>query len=209
MRCLHSFHLFALNLFANLATAYAEEAIPLSEILKPSAEATASSGADPNFSVIVFNTLLVLGLGILVMRQVWFIDWAERVKQGHLQEGKPVLIAMWQAIHFSWTKALKAPPTQPLNPWQASSISLGSDDTPSWLERLDVQTLETGTKVHWMRVHGQDYLLTETTHHSQWMKLGDNAEEREATPVVAEEAYRLSKLEEAAPRQLPDYLDSL
>jgi hypothetical protein len=82
------------------------------------------------------------------------------------------------------------------------------ETTPAWLERVDVQTLETGTKLHWLRVHGQDYILTETANHSQWLKLGEQEDTLNACPTP--KTLDSSKKDEAVVvYQLPDYLDSL
>jgi hypothetical protein len=164
--------LVLLTAWTTLAAAFAEEAIPLADILKPSGESATTGGGDVNISMILFNTLLVLGIGLWVMRQAWFVDWAERVKVAHLEEAKPILIAMWQAMPLSWGGILTPQTRQAVTPLAKPTVPSASA-TPSWLERLDVQTLETGTKLHWLRVHGQDYILTETANHSQWMKLGE------------------------------------
>ncbi|MCE2930007.1 MAG: hypothetical protein LW809_01290 [Vampirovibrionales bacterium] len=191
----------------NLASAFAEEAIPLADILKPSGEGASTGGGDVNMSMILFNTLLVLGVGLWVMRQIWFVDWAERVKVAHLEEGKPILIAMWQAMRLSWGRILTTPARQALTPLAKPTMPSASA-MPSWLERLDVQTLETGTKLHWLRVHGQDYILTETANHSQWMKLGEDGDLQEAIPAV--EGLASVATSDASPvYQLPHYLDTV
>ncbi|MFN7311597.1 MAG: hypothetical protein ACK5T0_09565 [Vampirovibrionales bacterium] len=196
-----------LTAWMNLSNALAEEAIPLADILKPSGEGASTGGGDVNMSMILFNTLLVLGVGLWVMRQIWFVEWAERVKVAHLEEGKPILIAMWQAMRLSWGGILTPPARQAIKPLAKPTMDLASN-TPSWLERLDVQTLETGTKLHWMRVHGQDYILTETANHSQWMKLGEDGDAMEAIPAV-EGLASVAKVEASTVYQLPDYLDTV
>ena len=196
-----------LTAWMNLSNALAEEAIPLADILKPSGEGASTGGGDVNMSMILFNTLLVLGVGLWVMRQIWFVEWAERVKVAHLEEGKPILIAMWQAMRLSWGGILTPPARQAIKPLAKPTMPSASN-TPSWLERLDVQTLETGTKLHWMRVHGQDYILTETANHSQWLKLGEDGDAMEAIPAV-EGLASVAKVDASPVYQLPDYLDTV
>jgi hypothetical protein len=191
----------------NLSSAFAEEAIPLADILKPSGEGASTGGGDVNMSMILFNTLLVLGIGLWVMRQIWFVEWAERVKVAHLEDGKPILIAMWQAMRLSWGGILTPPVRQALRPLAKPTMPSASS-VPSWLERLDVQTLETGTKLHWLRVHGQDYILTETANHSQWMKLSEDGDLQEVIPAV-EGLASVPKVEAPPVYQLPDYLDTV
>ena len=187
--------------------AFAEEAIALADILKPSVEGTPTATGEINTSMILFNTLLVMGLGLWVMRQRWFVEWAERVRVAHTEEAQPILMAMGQALRLPRFKApsvgsiqshfFSTAPQSPLN-----------ETTPAWLERVDVQTLETGTKLHWLRVHGEDYILTETPQHSQWLKLGE--QEDTLNPCPTPKTLDSSKKDEAvAVYQLPDYLDSL
>ena len=196
-----------LTVWTSLSTAWAEDAIPLADILKPSGESTATGGGDVNMSMILFNTLLVLGVGIWVMRQVWFIEWAERVKVAHLENGQPILVAIWHAFPFSWGGVLRPQAREGKRLSPKSSLTLEAS-TPSWLQRIDVQTLETGTKLHWLRVHGQDYILTETAQHSQWMKLGDPAEDMDAIPSV-EGMAPMAIPEASSVYQLRDYLDTI
>ncbi len=196
-----------LTAWTTLASAFAEEAIPLADILKPSSESAATGGGDVNMSMILFNTLLVLGIGLWVMRQVWFVEWAERVKVAHLEEGKSILIAIWQAMRLSWGGILTPQTRQAVTPLAKPTMPSVSA-MPSWLERLDVQTLDTGTKLHWLRVHGQDYILTETANHSQWMKLGEDGDAQDVIPAV--EGLASVATSDASPvYQLPDYLDTV
>jgi hypothetical protein len=207
MRFMPSLPFLLLPTWMNLSSAFAEEAIPLADILKPSGEGASTGGGDVNMSMILFNTLLVLGIGLWVMRQIWFVEWAERVKVAHLEDGKPILIAMWQAMRLSWGGILTPPVRQALRPLAKPTMPSASS-VPSWLERLDVQTLETGTKLHWLRVHGQDYILTETANHSQWMKLSEDGDAMEAIPSV-EGVAPVAKVEASPVYQLPDYLDTV
>ncbi len=207
MRFMPSLPFLLLPTWMNLSSAFAEEAIPLADILKPSGEGASTGGGDVNMSMILFNTLLVLGIGLWVMRQIWFVEWAERVKVAHLEDGKPILIAMWQAMRLSWGGILTPPVRQALRPLAKPTMPSASS-VPSWLERLDVQTLETGTKLHWLRVHGQDYILTETANHSQWMKLGEDGDAMEIIPSV-EGVAPVAKVEAPPVYQLPDYLDTV
>jgi hypothetical protein len=187
--------------------AFAEEAIPLADILKPSVEGTSTATGEINTSMILFNTLLVIGLGLWVMRQRWFVEWAERVRVAHTEGAQPILMAMGQALRLPRFKApsvgslqshfLTKAPERPSNA-----------PPPAWLERVDVQTLETGTKLHWLRVHGQDYILTETANHSQWLKLGEDGDAEESIPAV-EGGASVAKEQASPVYQLPDYLDSL
>jgi len=207
MRFMPSLPFLLLPTWMNLSSAFAEEAIPLADILKPSGEGASTGGGDVNMSMILFNTLLVLGIGLWVMRQIWFVEWAERVKVAHLEDGKPILIAMWQAMRLSWGGILTPPVRQALRPLAKPTMPSASS-VPSWLERLDVQTLGTGTKLHWLRVHGQDYILTETANHSQWMKLGEDGDAMEIIPSV-EGVAPVAKVEAPPVYQLPDYLDTV
>jgi len=207
MRFMPSLPFLLLPTWMNLSSAFAEEAIPLADILKPSGEGASTGGGDVNMSMILFNTLLVLGIGLWVMRQIWFVEWAERVKVAHLEDGKPILIAMWQAMRLSWGGILTPPVRQALRPLAKPTMPSASS-VPSWLERLDVQTLGTGTKLHWLRVHGQDYILTETANHSQWMKLGEDGDLQEVIPAV-EGLASVPKVEGSPVYQLPDYLDTV
>lgn len=196
-----------LTAWMNLSSAFAEEAIPLADILKPSGEGASTGGGDVNMSMILFNTLLVLGVGLWVMRQIWFVEWAERVKVAHLEEDKPILIAMWQAMRLSWGGILTPSARQALTPLAKPTMPSASC-VPSWLERLDVQTLETGTKLHWLRVHGQDYILTETANHIHWMKLSEDGDAMEAIPSL-EDVAPVAKEQASPVYQLPDYLDTV
>lgn len=196
MRCFAFVLAIGISLVLNTSAVRAEESVLLSDVLKPSASQAGKSVA-PNLTLIFFNTLLVLGLGILVMRQPWCIAWMNRVKAAHLEEQKPLLQALWQSVALPSTwHALEQ--NNLAKHYEANAPHL----MPSWLERVDVQELASGVKLHWVRLHGQDYLLTETAHHTQWLKLGGQASLLPEADAFTEEAEPLLQ-------RLPDYLDAV
>jgi hypothetical protein len=197
MRLLASVLTLSIVMLFGASTVQAEESLLLSDVLKPSAEASGQT-TTPNITLVFFYTLLVLGLGILVIRQPWFLAWLDRVKLAHLQEEKPILHAMWQSILPS---ALPTDTGRDLNTAEAFH-PLDRSVMPSWLERVDRQELASGVKLHWVRLHGQDYLLTETANHTQWMKLGDNENRLPDEDTLTQEAEPLVQ-------RLPDYLDTI
>ena len=196
MRLLAFLMVLGISCVLNTSVVQAEESVLLSDVLKPSAE-QAGQSTTPNLTLIFFNTLLVLGLGILVMRQPWCVAWMNRVKVAHLEEQKPLLQALWQSVALPSTwHALEQ--NNLAKHYEVNPPHL----MPSWLERVDVQELASGVKLYWVRLHGQDYLLTETANHTQWLKLGEQGSLLPQADAFTEEA-------EPILQRLPDYLDAM
>lgn len=175
-----------------LQVLHAEENIPLAELLKPSESASPEGEGGVQWGMIFFNTLLVGGLGIFVLRQAWFLAWARRVQALHLDASVSLPRAMWQSVRlpdgltaFPWMRGQQAGSTLAVAP-ALNRIPPEAVRESTWLQTLDSQVLATGTRLHWLRIHGEDYILTESSTHSQWLKIGHDTQVNESMPILEE-----------------------
>gem|GEM_PF-4376983 len=216
--CLCAFMLIAPS-YAEQAMPQAEEAIALVDILKPSGDAASGVAGGFNYGMLLFNTLFVIGLGVIVMKQPWFKAWADRVKE-NIDNGQTPMKAMWAAFKKTPTPSYIVRPPTPAKPANGEACPLGERELnpmasrfamtnlsdAGWVEHLDSTTLVTGTILHWIKLRGEEYVLTETENHSQWLKL-DTGETLSDQDVLTRDMIE-NHQEEAPIQQLPDYLDA-